>query len=319
MGIESRDPLRVGGNLMRMRASPGLTLIRVALALPAAAIAAGTTIPPAPELSPTQLQQLAQVTTWRITDHGLDLGYFVGCCQIPADAFNLMETGFAATLPNVWIDQPTYAAVLPAVQVLPDPPILLMTARESKTGVIRALTMDDLPAGRTTRLGGEPHDNDIELLDDAGRVLSSNAIALGFEGILSPAPGKKGAEIIQLDESSIQLALNYPPTTALVRFRKGTQVLLEVDPVSQTLRTEVEHLPDAGFVKNPAERRKALLAKVDAFETQLRQKAFRGALEKLRNDIRAHADDWLLATPKASLLSLIDRVDARVVARSAVK
>ena len=85
------------------------------------------------------------------------------------------------------------------------------------------------------------------------------------------------------------------------------------------MRTEVEHLPDAGFVKNPAERRKALLAKVDAFETQLRQKAFRGALEKLRNDIRAHADDWLLATPKASLLSLIDRVDARVVARSAVK
>lgn len=250
------------------------------------------------------------------------IGYFVGCCEVPATAQNLMEADLRRQPPDLWIDQPTYAEILPSVLLLPDPAILLITGFETRAGEIQVRSMDELPAGRPSPT--HPGDHFIDLLDDAGRVLSTTSVTAPFKGIVE---GAGDYDIIEFDRQSISIKLAYPPETARIRWRIHERVLHEMDPVPQTLRTAIELLPDRAFVKNPSQRRTAVLAKVDAFGTMLEKKAFEGALQKLRSDLRPRIEEWIAEfviddagqLNKAALLDLVDRVEARVEARAALQ
>jgi len=245
------------------------------------------------------------------------LGYFVGCCEILPDAQNLMEASLSTQPPHIWIDQSTYAAILPSVLILPDPAILLITGRETRDGKIRVFTMDDMPFGVPSK--PRPGDHFIDLLDDQGGVLSTTSVTAPFKMITDDGT-------FDLEEQPITIKLVYPPETARIRWRIMDRVLHEMDPVPQTLRTAIEQLPDRAFVKNPSQRRTALLAKVDAFGTMLEKKAFQGALQKLRNDLRPRIEEWTVdyvrddggQIERSALLSLLDRVEGRVEARESV-
>jgi len=52
------------------------------------------------------------------------------------------------------------------------------------------------------------------------------------------------------------------------------------------LHDAVDSIPDYGFINNPQQRRKALHNKIDAVENMLIADNFKGALEKLKHDIK---------------------------------
>ncbi|MGB9631484.1 MAG: hypothetical protein ACPL09_05875, partial [Candidatus Methanodesulfokora sp.] len=73
-------------------------------------------------------------------------------------------------------------------------------------------------------------------------------------------------------------------------------------------------------VDNPEQRRKALHQKIDAVEKMLEHKDFKGAVEKLRNDIRDKIEKWLkeydvenpLQLKKGEIIELIDEIIYRL-------
>jgi len=99
-------------------------------------------------------------------------------------------------------------------------------------------------------------------------------------------------------------------------------VLLEFDPVSQSLKDLIERIPDREFDKNPDQRRKALLNKAATFEKMLSHDKDPAALRKLVADIRRAFEEWLVeivpASPersKVELLAAVDRIRLRLEAR----
>jgi hypothetical protein len=55
----------------------------------------------------------------------------------------------------------------------------------------------------------------------------------------------------------------------------------------------VDSIPDYGFINNPEQLRKALHNKIDAVENMLTAGNFKGALEKLKHDIKPTIEMWL--------------------------
>jgi len=107
----------------------------------------------------------------------------------------------------------------------------------------------------------------------------------------------------------------------MVQIVKSNIVLTSVSPTTGLLRTAVVSIPDSGFVKNPKERRKALLNKIEALDAQLTVGDLTGARNKLQNDIRKQLVDWLVANyqtsspreyTKEAILQLVDNLLARL-------
>lgn len=67
-----------------------------------------------------------------------------------------------------------------------------------------------------------------------------------------------------------------------------------VEPVSGTLSETIAALPSEAFARNPDERRAALQSKVDAVGEQMDAGAYRGAANKLSQDIRDKVEKWLV-------------------------
>lgn len=84
----------------------------------------------------------------------------------------------------------------------------------------------------------------------------------------------------------------------------------------------VAEIQDEAFDKNPAQRRNALLNKIDAISQQIANGITNGAVNKLENDIRAKADgcfggqpnnDWITdCTAQAAILAVVDALIAEL-------
>lgn len=259
-------------------------------------------------------------------------GYWVGCseqlglpfpdCEVPVGATNLLNRRISRTEPPaVWIDDSLYTRLLARTKLDPDPAILLITGTLTRDGTVKLMSLMELPDGATTRQN--PDEFAIETIDVQGNVLSR------FEGLAifgDPADTGEGIDFFDPDFAMIAVKIHYPMETARLRFKKGERVILEVDPLSGSLRNAVQSVPDRGFLRNPTQRRKALLQKVDAFEKMLKEGARTGALEKLDNDLRKHAREWLVdfvneragvEFTRSDVLAQIDRVEARLRAQVA--
>ncbi|MGC8937109.1 MAG: hypothetical protein ACP5KV_07105, partial [Candidatus Methanomethylicaceae archaeon] len=99
--------------------------------------------------------------------------------------------------------------------------------------------------------------------------------------------------VIEMDETAFAFLVPYPLNTSkwIIKYKNIT--LAEFNPNIKLLHDAIDSIPDKGFVDNPEQRRKALHQKIDAVEKMLEHKDFKGAVEKLRNDIRDKIEKWL--------------------------
>lgn len=250
--------------------------------------------------------------------NGFPDGYWVGCqhdvpgvdCLVPDDALDLRTASISGLEPpSVWITGADYDAVLARLKLQVDPPVLVITGSITRPGTVQITGMLELPVGSISR-ERPGHEYSIELVGE-------NGVLAVFEG-----PVKFGDEFpLDPEFSGMTLTIPYPFETTKIRFKKGRDVIFEMDPLSGTLRDVVSRVPDRGFAKNPEQRRRALLNKIHAFEKSLADGGGRGALEKLDQDIRKHIREWLvdfvnerngIEFDRSDVLTQIDRVEARL-------
>jgi hypothetical protein len=94
--------------------------------------------------------------------------------------------------------------------------------------------------------------------------------------------------------SPFVLTIPAPSMTSTLEVRWGSDILHSFNLGQGSLETAIRWIPEHGFRKQPDQRRRVLLSKVEAFERMLSQGDTRAAANKLRNDIRKHVDAWVL-------------------------
>jgi hypothetical protein len=123
------------------------------------------------------------------------------------------------------------------------------------------------------------------------------------------------------DAVPFAMAVPYPPGAAAVQVTKNGQVVSRQVVARALLRDAVTALPDAAFVRTPAQLRTALLNQIAAFDQHLAVGDQTGARDFLQNGIQALVvtsllDSYPTASPlqytKAQLLALVDELVQRL-------
>lgn len=192
-----------------------------------------------------------------------------------------------------------------------DPEVLLVTGTIAQDGTTTFGPMYRVPDGTVSQpLAG---DAAVQVLDATGNIVAEVPFTVDFR-MLSEPP-------ITLDAAPFAFSVPYPADAAQVQVVRSGQVLARESVTKKLLRDAVASIPDAGFVKNPSQRRKALENKIDALDHQLATGDRSGAVDKLRNDIRPHLADWLVdgyptVSPrqytKTEILGLVDEMIQRL-------
>jgi hypothetical protein len=191
--------------------------------------------------------------------------------------------------------------------------VLLITAILNSDGTIELRpwyrSLDGAPSP------SEPGNYAIKVLDMAGATVAEVGASVSFEVSVDPfgtAPTTAAPLIMKVP---------YPMDAFSVEIVRTGQVIARVNVPTKLLADAVKSIPEAGFGKNPSERRNALLEKINALDAQLSAKDLRGARQKLQNDIRKQLDEWLvndypIQTPlqytKLAILALVDEILQRL-------
>lgn len=192
-----------------------------------------------------------------------------------------------------------------------DPEILLVSGFLHNDGTLELGPFYQLSEG----VVDDPSAGDyaIQVLDFLGNELY--ALQFDAQFILLTHPP------VETDIAPFGFAIPFPGDAAIVQVSKNGVVLGEAHTTSKLLSDVVALIPDDGFLKNPSQRRNALLNKIEALDGQLAAGDLNGALGKLENDVRKHVDRWLLdeylvSSPleytKSEILELIDELLERL-------
>jgi hypothetical protein len=219
------------------------------------------------------------------------------------------------TLDTRWIHQGHYEKLFGILSgAIPDPEILVATMFIGKDSSVELTDSRLLPAGTATQ--NSPGEYTVRALDSIGRVLSQITMPIFFELILDP-----GGVVVPMDAMPVLVALPFVSGASSVEVLRQGQVLTRFNPTSRLLNDAIRAIPDFGFDTNPAQRRTALLNKVEAINAMLASGANRGAEQALVNDLRPSIERWLvngyqktnpLQMEKAEVLALIDRLVANI-------
>jgi hypothetical protein len=158
-----------------------------------------------------------------------------------------------------------------------------------------------------------PGNASLLVLDWGGRVIDSVNFSVWFIAFVEPL----GA--VEMDPAPFAFLAPFPPDAAKIVIRYGNTTV-EFNPLTKLLHDAVDSIPDYGFINNPQQLRKALHNKIDAVENMLTAGNFKGALEKLKHDIKPTIEKWLkdyttktpLQLTKQQILHLIDQIIWRI-------
>ena len=131
-----------------------------------------------------------------------------------------------------------------------------------------------------------PDNASLLVLDWGGRVIDSVNFSVWFIVFVESL----GA--VEMDPAPFAFLAPFPPDAAKIFIRYG-DTTVEFNPLTKLLHDAVDSIPDYGFINNPEQRRKALHNKIDAVENMLTAGNFKGALEKLKHDIKPTIEKWL--------------------------
>ena len=220
------------------------------------------------------------------------------------------------TPPDVWIAKADYATIIDATKTNPDPALLGIVSTISRTDVVTIDEMIEMPVGRVFRL--QPAGSySVDLLDAAGNILEHDSFEPSFRMLI------EGGTDFDTNENIVSPDLPYALSTARVEYRHAGKLLLAVDPLARTLHDAILSLPDRAYEREPAQRRKALLEKVDAFEKMLAGRHLVAARNKLNDDIRDKVAKWIVTyvagtseLSKESVLERIATLDTRIKAQT---
>jgi hypothetical protein len=239
-------------------------------------------------------------------------GFNIVTNQIVGNSYCLM--GIRQPIINTWVDQPHFARFFNALKTNPgDPELLTVSAVLHADGSIDPQPSYVVAAGIPTP--SAPGDYTVSVLDASGQILSSVSVTARFELNVEPIGPQP------TDEVPLFVTVPYTPTAATITVLRNSQTVLRFNIASKLLVDAVASIPDDGFEKNATERRNSLLEKIGALDAQLAAGALNGALEKLRNDIRGHLDEWLIdgylvSSPleytKVEVISLVDELIGRL-------
>lgn len=196
-----------------------------------------------------------------------------------------------------------------------DPEIVLVSGIISKQDSLALMNFLRLPEGSTSIL--IPSDYSISELDANKGILFKAAFSLQFGYPTDSA-------YIETDWAPFTLSIPYVQGATKFVISNGESAFVEIEPLSTLLENAINSHPDNGFVKNPQQRRKALINKVQAFYSMLSEGDTTAAKNKLVNDILKHVKDWLiedypidsLAIPiqvsKAEIIELINAMIPKI-------
>ncbi len=212
-----------------------------------------------------------------------------------------------------WITKPDYEHLFRSSLANPqsDPELLIVSGIIHTDGRIDGTQFFRISSGVADESANG--DFSVKVLDGAGRVLTETVFGLSF---VIPAD-----EPIKRDSAAFSLAVPFPVEATTVQVTQKGRTVLAMNIGEKLLRDAVASIPDYGFKTNPAQRRNALLQKIDAFERGLSPTPGVGTRQKLANDIRKDLEDWLidgylvdspLRYTKAGLLELVDALLRRL-------
>ena len=233
--------------------------------------------------------------------------------EFDADAFEQSRTSVLEQIDRV---EARLEARVPKFAAAPG--ILYLDGKITREGAITIDFVREWEQGKADaplRGGNDPELFSILSLDASGNVLDTHVLRGGWVQEIE----NQGA--VRLTSKGFTQRIAFPNDTALLRFSIDRKTILEMDPLSEMLRTAIEGIPDRGFIRNPGERRTALLAKVGAIEKQIASGARKGAIEKLTSDLRPAVGRWVgefaernvvEETTREDALQTIDRVVLRL-------
>jgi len=127
----------------------------------------------------------------------------------------------------------------------------------------------------------------LVILDWNNKIIDTLSFHAPFYMLMDPLG------IVETNITVFAFLAPYPLNTSKWIIKYGNTTLIKLNPNTKLLHDAVDSIPDRGFVDNPDQRRKALHNKIDAVEKMLEHKDFKGAVEKLKNDIKDKIVKWL--------------------------
>lgn len=155
---------------------------------------------------------------------------------------------------------------------------------------------------------------EVAVLDADGDVLHSYATDDRIVGVGQEGGSRHGSRSI---EGAFTFSLPLSEDATTVRVTRDDEVFHR-SVRAGSLTTAIEQLPDRAFDGKPDDRRRALLNKLRAVESQFDAGAYDGAARKLDRDVRKSIDRWILGDferaanhrSKTDLLALLEEAIA---------
>lgn len=213
-----------------------------------------------------------------------------------------------------WVDKEDYTDLFKKFRTnKTDPDVLLISGHVSKDGTIQLGKLYLIEQGT----GGYiiPGDYSIQIVDTDGQILTDIPFYTSFNMYVDPVG------IVETDTAGFAFAIPYPENTAAIRIQYNGETLLETNPNSKLLHNAADSIPDYGFINNAEQRRSALHNKIRATEKMIEKNNFKGAINKLKLDIKDKFNKWLITDyqkenpeqlSKDEIIELVDEIIERL-------
>ena len=99
---------------------------------------------------------------------------------------------------------------------------------------------------------------------------------------------------MKTDSAPFVFAIPYSENTSRIQIQYKEEMLIKINPNTKLLHDGVDSIPDHGFINNPEQCRNALHNKIEAVEKMIEQDNLKGAVNKLKFDIKDKLEKWLV-------------------------
>jgi len=193
-----------------------------------------------------------------------------------------------------------------------DPEILLLSGIIFKDGRIELRKSYYLPSEELEYpISG---DYSIQLIDQTGLTIQEISFGGPFEILIEPFG------VVETDFAPFVLTIPYTKNIWEIQIQYKEEMLIKINPNTKLLHDGVDSIPDHGFINNPEQCRNALHNKIEAVEKMIEQDNLKGAVNKLKFDIKDKFEKWLvdgyevensLQLSKEEVIELVDEIIER--------
>ena len=212
-----------------------------------------------------------------------------------------------------WIDEEDYRKLFQTFRVnKDDPEILLLNGIIFKDGKVELGKSYYLPSEEFEYpISG---DYSVQLIEQNGSTIQEISFGGPFEMLVEPLG------VVETDFAPFVLTIPYTENTWKLQIQYKEETLIEINPNIELLHDTIDLIPGYGFINNPLQRRNTLHNKIGAVEKMVEKDNFKGAINKLKFDIKDKFEKWLidsyevensLQLSKEEIIELVDEIIGR--------